>query len=62
MANKEIVLTSEFTDNMPQADPSKTVIQNIMFVENRENGRYDPVIARYYPADEYSISGFEEIL
>jgi len=46
---------------MPQADPSKTVIQNIMFVENRENGRFDPVVARYYPADEYSISGFEEI-
>ena len=61
LANKEIVLTSEFTDNMPQADPSKTVIQNIMFVENRENGRYDPVIARYYPADEYSVSGFHEI-
>ncbi len=61
LANKEIVLTSAFTDNLPNADPEKTVIQNILFVENRENGRYDPVIARYYPADEYSVTGFEAI-
>ncbi|PRY88042.1 hypothetical protein CLW00_105163 [Mongoliibacter ruber] len=61
LANKEMVLSSEFKENMPQANPQETVIQNIMFVENRENGRYDPVIARYYPADEYSISDFDDI-
>jgi hypothetical protein len=43
LANKEIVLTSAFTDNLPNADPEKTVIQNILFVENKENGRYEPV-------------------
>ncbi|PSL03009.1 hypothetical protein [Cecembia rubra] len=61
LSNKEIVLNSQFTDNLPDADPSKTVIQNILFVENKQNGRFDPVIARYYPADEYSVSRFEEI-
>ncbi|PSL02949.1 hypothetical protein [Cecembia rubra] len=61
LSNKEIVLNSQFTDNLPDADPSKTVIQNILFVENKQNGRFDPVIARYYPADEYSVSKFEEI-
>ena len=32
-----------------------------MFVENKENGRFDPLIARYYPNNKSSVRNFDEI-
>jgi hypothetical protein len=61
LANAELYFPSYLSDSIPGMEPNKAVIQNIMFVENKENGRFDPVIARYYPNNENSIREFGEI-
>ncbi|WP_194974229.1 hypothetical protein [Aquiflexum lacus] len=61
LANAELYFPSYLSDSIPGTEPNKAVIQNIMFVENKENGRFDPVIARYYPNNENSIREFGEI-
>jgi len=61
LANTELIFPAYLSDSLPGTEPNNVVIQNIMFVENKENGRYDPVIARYYPNNENSIREFDEI-
>jgi hypothetical protein len=61
LANIELVFPTYLADSLKNIEPNKVVIQNIMFVENQETGRFDPVIARYYPDNENSIRNFDEI-
>lgn len=61
LANAEKYFPTYLKDSLQQSDPSISVVQNIMFVENKENGRFDPLIARYYPNNESSVRNFEEI-
>ena len=41
-------------DSFPDRNPAELVIQNIMFVKHPTEERFDPVIARYTPNDQYS--------
>ena len=61
LANAQVYYPASLKDSLPNTAPSVAVIQNIMFVENKQNGRFDPIIARYYPNNEASIRDFEEI-
>lgn len=48
-------------DSFPDRNPSDLVIQNIMFVKHQSLDRFDPLIARYYPANSSSEKSFEDI-
>lgn len=48
-------------DSFPDRNPAEVVIQNILFVKHPTQERFDPVIARYYPANSSSEKSFEEI-
>lgn len=61
LANAQVYYPASLKDSLPNTAPSEAVIQNIMFIENKQNGRFDPLIARYYPNNEASIRDFEEI-
>ena len=43
-------------DSFPDRNPQELAVQNIMFIKNPSGNRFDPLIARYFPADEYSIN------
>lgn len=48
-------------DSFPDRNPAEVVIQNILFIKHPTLERFDPVIARYYPANSASEKSFEEI-
>jgi hypothetical protein len=48
-------------DSFPDRNPAEVVIQNIMFVKHPTAERFDPLIARYYPDNNLSVSSFQEI-
>ena len=50
-----------FLDSFPDQDASKFIVQNIMFIKDVASDRFDPLIARYYPGDEYSKSKMKKI-
>lgn len=54
LENAEKYFPKSFIDSFPNQDVSKIMIQNIMFIKNVNGDRFDPLIARYYPSDEYS--------
>jgi hypothetical protein len=43
-------------DSFPNRNPKEIAIQNIMFIKHPTENRFDPLIARYFPSDEYSIN------
>jgi hypothetical protein len=43
-------------DSFPNQDPKEIAVQNIMFIKHPTENRFDPLIARYFPSDEYSIN------
>lgn len=52
---------TSMVDSFPGRNPAEVVIQNIMFVKHQSLDRFDPLIARYYPANSSSEKSFEEI-
>lgn len=50
-----------FLDSFPDQNASKFIVQNIMFIKDVASDRFDPLIARYYPGDEYSKSKMKKI-
>lgn len=48
-------------DSFPDSNPVEFVIQNILFVKNEVEERFDPVIARYYPANLSHKKSFEDM-
>jgi len=48
-------------DSFPNRNPAEVVIQNIMFVKHETEERFDPLIARYYPANSNNEISFPEI-
>ena len=61
LANAEKYFPAYLKDSLKISDPSEAIIQNLMFIENPEKGRFDPLIARYYPDNIESIVEFKEI-
>jgi hypothetical protein len=61
LANAQKYFPAYLRDSLQTQDPAGAVIQNIMFVKNPETGRFDPLIARYYPNSETSIHEFGDI-
>jgi len=59
--NAERYFPKSLIDSFPNQDVSEIMIQNIMFVKNPDENRFDPLIARYYPNDELSIRTFDAI-
>jgi hypothetical protein len=49
------------SDSFPNRNPAEVVIQNIMFVKHQSMDRFDPLIARYYPANSGNEKSFEEM-
>lgn len=41
-------------DSFPNQNPANFVVQNIMFVKHPTEDRFDPLISRYFPNDDYS--------
>ncbi|WP_332913232.1 hypothetical protein [Algoriphagus boritolerans] len=52
---------TSMVDSFPNRNPAEVVIQNIMFVKHQSLDRFDPLIARYYPANSSNEKSFEEI-
>lgn len=52
---------TNMVDSFPNRNPAEVVIQNIMFVKHQSMDRFDPLIARYYPANSSNEKFFEEI-
>jgi hypothetical protein len=52
---------TSMADSFPGRNPAEVVIQNIMFVKHQSLDRFDPLIARYYPANSINEKSFEEI-
>lgn len=48
-------------DSFPDSNPAEVVIQNILFVKNEVAERFDPLIARYYPASLSHKKSFEDM-
>lgn len=48
-------------DSFPDRNPAEVVIQNILFVKHPTKERFDPVIARYYPANSSTEKSFEDM-
>ncbi|WP_373523385.1 hypothetical protein, partial [Aquiflexum sp.] len=61
LTNSELYFPVYLLDSLPGMIPKKSVIQNIMFVENNQTQRFDPLIVRYYPDNKESLREFEEI-
>jgi hypothetical protein len=61
LTNAQKYFPAYLRDSLHTQDPAGAVIQNIMFVKNPETGRFDPLIARYYPDNETSIREFADI-
>ena len=61
LANAEKYFPKYLKDSLNLSDPSKGVIQNIMFVESLETGGFSPLISSYYPNNDSSIKEFGEI-
>jgi len=61
LANAELYFPVYLLDSLPGMIPHKTVIQNIMFVENTQTQRFDPLIVRYYPDNEKSLREFGKV-
>ncbi|WP_194974227.1 hypothetical protein [Aquiflexum lacus] len=61
LANAELYFPVYLLDSLPGMIPQKTVIQNIMFVENTQTQRFDPLIVRYFPDNEESLREFGKI-
>jgi hypothetical protein len=49
------------TGDPDQENLAKRMIQNILFVKNQTENRFDPLIVRYYPDEETSKRDFKEI-
>lgn len=47
--------------SFPGQNPANFVVQNIMFIKNPTEDRFDTVIARYFPSDEYSLRKMKNI-
>lgn len=43
-----------FQDSLTDISLSDVMVQNIMFIKHPTEERFDPLIARYFPADEFS--------
>lgn len=61
LENAEKYFPKSFMDSFPNQDVSKIMIQNILFIKNSTGDRFDPLIARYYPSDEYSKNKMKDI-
>ncbi|WP_373523757.1 AHH domain-containing protein [Aquiflexum sp.] len=61
LSNREFFFYDLQNEEFETTDSITIFIQNIMFVENNENGRFDPLIVRYFPNDETSIRDFDNI-
>ncbi|WP_219287530.1 hypothetical protein [Arthrospiribacter ruber] len=61
LANTELYFPDYLLDSLPGMIPQKSVVQNIMFVENTQTQRFDPLIVRYYPDNKESLREFGEI-
>ncbi|GMQ34005.1 hypothetical protein Ataiwa_22770 [Algoriphagus taiwanensis] len=48
-------------DSFPNQNPANFVVQNIIFIKHPTEDRFDPLIARYFPNDEYSIGKMKNI-
>ncbi|MDF2156675.1 hypothetical protein [Algoriphagus sp. CAU 1675] len=48
-------------DSFPDRNPADFVIQNIMFIKNLTDNRFDPLIARYFPNNRNSEMDFNSI-
>ncbi|MHA7129551.1 hypothetical protein [Algoriphagus namhaensis] len=51
----------EMSETFSGQNPSEIMIQNIMFVRHASLDQFNVVLARYYPGDEASKVGFDEI-
>jgi hypothetical protein len=54
LANATKYFPTSIVENFPNENPKDYMVQNIMFVKHSTENRFDPLIARYYPSDEYS--------
>lgn len=61
LANTEFIFYDLSSEEIETTNSTIVFIQNIMFIENKENGRFDPLIVRYFPNDESSKREFNEI-
>jgi hypothetical protein len=61
LENSEKYFPKSFMDSFPNQDVSKIMVQNILFIKNSTGDRFDPLIARYYPSDEYSKNKMKNI-
>ncbi|WP_192347507.1 hypothetical protein [Algoriphagus sp. Y33] len=58
LKNKEVILPS---DGDTSAEKARRVIQNILFVEHPDGGRFDPLVVRYYPDGEVDSRDFRDL-
>ncbi|MFC5192938.1 hypothetical protein ACFPIK_14270 [Algoriphagus aquatilis] len=54
LSNATKYFPASIIENFPNENPEDYMVQNIMFVKHPTENRFDPLIARYYPSDEYS--------
>lgn len=61
LSNNEFPIFGALLDSIPDVPLNQLVIQNILFVKNAKEERFDPIIARYYPKTATDIIDFKRI-
>lgn len=61
LENEEMPIFGNLLDSIKNIPLNEVVIQNLMFIKNPNEERYDPIIARYYPKSEIDVIAFKKM-
>jgi hypothetical protein len=59
LKNAEKYYPSGLSDSLSK--PYESVIQNLLFIKNEITGKFDPLIALYYPSNDSALREFDDI-